>query len=317
VKAKILFEWLFWVLLSVLLFIAGMDLSVAAPIVILVAPFPIMVLERRQGWREAIIGAAFGSVLAYMLSGPVAAIIYAVVFGLQGAVFGIIAGRSDNGTDFIVMAVIASITAKVLLMSVFTKLYGVNPLSLTPEAASGMVASVAGVIAKSGIAPSDALVKSYVSAMIETVTLLMPSMIILFSALDTLATYAATSFILQKTGSGKLVDLPQFGEWRFPKNIFWALLLAVIADFASKSFPEERIFAILSANLMEVLRGLFMIEGLALCWFYMSARGINRVLKIMLSIFCIIFSPISYILSMVGIFDIWYDLRSRIRRKES
>ncbi len=32
-------------------------------------------------------------------------------------------------------------------------------------------------------------------------------------------------------------------------------------------------------------------------------------------LFGVLFSPVSYILSMVGIFDIWYDLRTRIRGK--
>lgn len=314
-KPKIIFEWVLWVLLSVMLFVTGIYAALFAPAVILVAPAPLMLLGIRHGWREALIGAVFGSAAVSLISGPVSALIYAVVFGLQGVIFGVLSRKSDNGTDFIVMAVMVSIAAKVFLMSIFTKIYGVNPFSLPPGAAAGMVTSIAGALSKSGLALSDTLVKSYISAMIETVELLMPSMIILFSALDTFATYGTVSFILKKLGTEKLLDLPPFGEWRFPKNIFWALLLAVIADFASKSFPDERIFAVLSANLMEVLRGIFMIEGLSLCWYYMSSRGMKRAFKVALSVFCIIFSPASYILSMVGIFDIWYDLRSRIRRK--
>ena len=316
-KAKIIFEWVFWVLLSAMLFIIGIDLTLLAPVVILVAPVSLMVLERRQGWREALLGVIFGSILVFMISGPVAAFMYTIEFGLLGVIFGVIADKSKNGIDFIVIAIMASIGTKIILMSVFTKLYGINPFSMTPDAVAGMVTAVAGTISKSGFTPSDALVKNYVTAMLDTVALLMPSMIILFSALDTFMTHGAVSLILKKLGSKKLAELPPFGVWRFPKNIFWALLVTVIMDFAGKSFPDERIFSVLSANLMEVLRGIFMIEGLALCWYYMTEKGINKGFKVGISIFCVIFSPISYILSMVGIFDIWYDLRTRIRRKGS
>ena len=58
--------------------------------------------------------------------------------------------------------------------------------------------------------------------MVETVSLLMPSMIIFFSAIDTLATYGAASYIMKRP-DGRAPALPGFGTWRFP-GIFWALV---------------------------------------------------------------------------------------------
>jgi uncharacterized protein YybS (DUF2232 family) len=115
--------------------------------------------------------------------------------------------------------------------------------------------------------------------MVETVSLLMPSMIIFFSAIDTLATYGAASYIMRKTGWGELPALPGFGTWRFPRNLFWALVAAVIMDLAGKAFPDERVYAVISANLMEVLRAIFMVEGLSLCWYCMTSRGIPKLSK--------------------------------------
>lgn len=314
-KSKIIFEWIFWVLLSVLMFSIGMGIALIAPAVVLIAPASFMVLEKRQGFREALLGVLFGAIIVFVMSGPVSAFMYAVAFGLLGVIFGIIEDKSENGIDYIAMAIMASIVAKIILMVTFTKFSGVNPFTMTPGAANELITTITDVLSKSGIQPSEEAIKSYSAAMIDTVSLLMPSMLILFSTIDTFATYGIVSLILKKLGSRNLVVLPPFGEWRFPKNIFWALLVSVIMDFASKSLPDQRVFVVLSANLMEVLRAIFMIEGLSLCWYYMTSKGIHRAVKIGFSIFCVIFLPISYILSMVGIFDIWYDLRSRIRGK--
>ena len=108
-------------------------------------------------------------------------------------------------------------------------------------------------------------------------------------------------------------ELPPFASWRFPKNIFWALLAALILDMASKAMPDDPLYKMLSMNMMEVLRGVFLIEGLSLAWHFMTAYRVNRAVRCLAVCFGLFFAPVSYVFSMVGVFDIWYDLRKRIK----
>lgn len=313
-NGKILFEWLFWILLSVLMFTLGTGVPLLAPPVMLIAPAPVMLLAKRQGGREAALGVAFSTVLVFMLAGPVSAVMFFFSFGLLGLAFGAISDRAESGVDYVALAILASLTSKIILMSIFMKYAGVNPFAIPPEAADEIVGSVAATLSKGGLSPSQQAIDGYAASMVETVSLLMPSMLILFAAIDTFVTYGVVSRVVKIKN---LADLPSFGEWRFPKNIFWALFAALIVDFASRAFPGQRFFAVISANLMEVLRGVFLIEGLSLFWYYMGRKKVNRLLMVGAAAFCVVFSPISYILSMVGIFDIWYDLRKRIRGKRT
>ncbi|MDD4159673.1 MAG: DUF2232 domain-containing protein [Synergistaceae bacterium] len=315
-KSKIIFEWLSWILLSVVIFSGGMYIALASPFLILVAPVPFMMLEIRQGFRESLLGAMLGSAAVFMLLGTIPVFMYAVEFALLGIAFGYISERTEKGVDLILFSIIASVTAKIILLVTFTGISGMNPFAVSPEAAMGIVSSMAGKLSSSGIGASNEMIKNYSLAMAETVSLLMPSMIIFFSAIDTLAAYGAASYLIRRSDGKSLPALPKFETWRFPKNLFWALAAAVIMDLAGKAFPDERVYVVISANLMEVLRAIFMIEGLSLCWYYMSSRRMAKAVKVVLSVFCVLFSPVSYILSMVGIFDIWYDLRTRIRGKK-
>lgn len=316
-KSKIIFEWLSWIIFSLVMFTGGMYFALVAPFIILIAPAPFMILEIRQGLREALLGVLFGVVVVFVLFGGLSALMYALEFGILGVVFGYILSRSQNGIDFILMAITASITAKIILLVTFTGLSGINPFAMEPQAATEMLSALAKKLSSSGIGDSNEIVKNYSKMMVETVSLLMPSMIIFFSAIDTFATYGMVSYLIKRSGGKPLVFLPKFETWRFPKNLFWALAAAVIMDLGSKAFPEERVYTVISANLMEVLRAIFMLEGLSLCWYYMSSRGTRRAVKVVFSFFCVLFSPASYILSMVGIFDIWYDLRTKIRGKNN
>lgn len=316
-KSKIIFEWLSWIFFSLFLFIGGMYFALVAPIFILIAPVPFMILEIKQGLREALLGVLFGIVVIFMLFGGPSAFIYALEFGILGVAFGYILNKSQNGIDFILMAITASIIAKIILLVTFTGLSGMNPFAMSPEAATDIVSTLATKLSSSGIGTSDEIVKKYATAMIETISLLMPSMIIFFAAIDTFVAYSMVSYLNKRLGGKPLVSLPKFETWRFPKNLFWALAVAVVMDLASKAFPDERVYTVISANLMEVLRAIFMLEGLSLCWYYMASRGIKSGIKVVFSLFCVLFSPASYILSMVGIFDIWYDLRVKIRGKKN
>jgi len=312
---KTIFEWLFWMFLSVLIFTVGMSVALAAPVLVLLAPAPLMMLACRQGLREASLGSAAASMVVFGTLGPLPAIMFLVMFGLLGVMFGAAARFAKTGADFMVAAMTASILTKVAMLVFFTRVAGVNPFMITPEAASGMLKSIAGALQASGVSASQPAFQSYARDVVDTVTLLMPAMIVLFGAADTLACYAVSSKLLAKFGSKQPAALPPFGSWRFPRNIFWALLAAIVVDLSGKMWPQQSLFKMLSANLMEVLRAVFLVEGLSLCWYFMTKKGLHKALKVFLTAFCAFFSPVSYILSMVGIFDIWYDLRKRARRK--
>ena len=312
---KVVFEWFFWVLLSAVIFTAGMSIAVAAPLLVLLAPAPLMLLSGRQDLRRAACGAVFGSALVFATLGAMPAVMYFVMFGLLGVMFGAAAKFASTGGDFIIAAMTASIITKVALLAVFTRLAGVNPFMITPEAATGMMDSLSAAFQAGGMSVSREAFQTYAKEVVETVKLLMPAMIVLFGAADTFVCYAVAAKLLPKMGSQPPAALPPFGTWRVPRNIFWALLAAIVVDLAGKMRPDLYFFRMLSANLMEVLRAVFLVEGLALCWFFMTKRGLHRALKVFLTFFCAFFSPVSYILSMVGIFDIWYDLRKRARRK--
>lgn len=312
-KGKIVFEWLFWILLSVLLFTAGVAVTFLSPLVILAAPVPIMILTCRLGVRFGCLGALVGTGAVLMSMGPVSALMYTCEFGLLGFAMGILIQKLKSGADYMFAAIAASLAVKVFLMAVFSRAVGFNPFIITPEAAEGMLGSLSGALSQGGVEFSKENVREYAELMVSTVTMLMPSMLILFSAADSLISFALTKLYFKRAGGLKLPSLPPFGYWRFPKNIFWALLAALILDMASKAFPDRTIFKMLSLNMMEVLRGVFLVEGLSLLWYFMSGRRVNTVVKVILTAVCALFAPVSYILSMLGIFDIWYDLRRRIK----
>ncbi|MDL2297563.1 YybS family protein [Synergistaceae bacterium OttesenSCG-928-D05] len=315
--AKIFFEWTFWILFSVLLLIAGMDVTLLATFTVLIAPAPFFILERKQGMRAAALGLLAGGVLVYVIAGSLSALIYVCAFGLLGLTFGLLAGRIKDGVEFTFAAIAASILLKVVMMILFVKATGINPFVLEPAGAHGLAQSVAATIGSANITISPESVEAYAKAMVETASVLMPAMMILFAVVDTMLSCAFVRAAVRKRGGQPVPSLPPFGTWRFPKNIFWVLAAALAADILNKSLPDDRTWLVIAMNLREVLRLVFVIEGLALCWYYMTARRMPKAFKYIFTVLCVIMPPTSSLVAILGSFDIIFDFRNMMTRRKN
>ena len=313
VKGKVLLECFSWTAASVLMFAAGIQIAFLSPLTVLAAPVPFLLFACRVGIKASLPGALIGTFAVFFAMGEVAAFMYVCEFAVLGVAAGFLMLRAKSGADYFLAAVAASVAVKLFIIGAFQYAAGVNPFMITPEAAESFIASFSGTLSQGGVSVSPESVKSYALNMVNTVSMLMPAMIILFAACDTAAGYLAARIYAKKDGSFHVPELPPFAEWRFPKNIFWALLAALVLDMASKAMPDDPLYKMLAMNMMEVLRGVFLIEGLSLAWYFMTAYRVNRAVKCFAVCFGLFFSPVSYVLSMVGVFDIWYDLRKRIK----
>lgn len=301
--------------LSLLILDVGMRMAVVAPFTMLVAPAVFMVLERRFGARAALLCVCFGSAVIFMAADPLLAVLYMTALGILGVSFGQLAGRSKSGAEFLLAAITTSVAVKVLMLLLFFAATGISLFYISPEASESMAVEIAKIFSDSALGFSNAAAQSYVRSVVNSMSMQMPAMLIIFSAFDTFVSYLVTLRVIKKFGGSKMVSLPPFGLWKFPRNVFFAFLVAVIADTASRIFPDNFTFEMIAVNILELLRGLFFLEGLALCWYYMTALGVNKILKTAVTTFCVVFWPVSFILSSVGFFDIWFDLRRHFRRK--
>lgn len=310
---KVLLECFVWTAASVLMFAAGIQIAFLSPLAVLAAPVPFLLYTCRAGIRASLPGALLGTLAVFFVMGDAAAFMFACEFAVPGVAGGFLMLRAKSGADYFLAAVAVSVAAKLFMIAAFRYTAGFNPFMLTPEAAEALLSSFSGTLSQGGVEVSPESVKSYALNMVNTVSLLMPAMIILLAACDTAAGYCAARVYAKKSGSFSVPALPPFAAWRFPKNIFWALLAALVLDMASKAMPDDTLYKMLSLNMMEVLRGVFLVEGLSLAWYFMTAYKVKRAVKCFAVCFGIFFSPVSYVLSMVGVFDIWYDLRKRIK----
>jgi len=301
--------------LAVMLFLASHFLPVIGVAFSFLCPAPLVILGLRHNTGHAFAGLLAASILVLMILGPVGALFFVLGFGVLGVGLGYLAKTNESAVEIMMYGILVSLGSKLLLMVIASKLTGINPFSLEPAEMNEIIDKVFGFYSSTGMAGENLEeARAQIKQTLRIIPLVFPAILTMASAVDCYLSYVVSRVVLRRTSSISLPALPGFDHWRFPKNIFWALLVSILLSFAGMSGQEWNMLAKVGTNLRLIINMLFLIQGMSLCWYFLKSRGINRILGVVVLVFMILVPIISQIVILLGIIDLWFDLRSRKRR---
>ena len=244
-------------------------------------------------------------VIEFTLSG-VWGLLYFTSFGVTGTVIGLMAKAKLEGGNLLIASTTAEFLGKlggILLIHLF---YGINFLS--PDAAE---------IKKSVMAYGTShLTTETANMIIDRVILLIPYAIILFSALEALFCLVVLSYIHKKRTGEAILILPPFKGWRFPRSILLTLVVGFICEQASSAVSgNSYLLKQIGANLSELSKTIFVLQGLSCAYFFMLERGIPKPMRIITVAMTPLVSFLGDLFAIVGVADLGFNLRERKNKK--
>jgi uncharacterized protein YybS (DUF2232 family) len=184
---------------------------------------------------------------------------------------------------------------------IFHYFYGVNLMA--PDASV-----IEKTIMSFGNSPIDPAAARQI---IDRVILLIPYGVIFFSVLEALFCLMMLSYFHRKRTGEAVYSLPHFREWRFPRS----MLVALVAGFICGQISSERegfyLLRQMGANLSELSRTVFILQGLSCVYFFMELKGIPmafRAIAITLTPIALVFGDL---LAIVGVVDMGCDFRKK------
>jgi uncharacterized protein YybS (DUF2232 family) len=202
-------------------------------------------------------------------------------------------------------------------MIIVSRLTGMNPFSFETGEFESILDKVMSLYSKTGLIPAESLstLRGQLEATFRIIPQVFPALLAIAAGIDCILSYVVSRIVLVRLGRGVLPPLPPFGEWRFPKNIFWALLASVVLPFFGGSGPWASSLSKAGLNLRLLVSLLFMIQGVSVTWALLGRTRVSGRLARGLIIFVAVLVPIlSYFLIIVGLVDLWWDLRIRLWR---
>ncbi|GEN34670.1 hypothetical protein ADA01nite_21300 [Aneurinibacillus danicus] len=144
-------------------------------------------------------------------------------------------------------------------------------------------------------------IPSLISAMI-------PGLLISSALFSSLINHVLFRRIAQRMGM-QIQALPALHNLRFPRSILYYYLIVLVL-FMIKDVQDYRFLYMVVLNVMIVLQLLFSVQALSFIAYWIYKRNLRKGLLIVPVILFLI-PPFSYILLLIGVLDVGFNLRNR------
>jgi uncharacterized protein YybS (DUF2232 family) len=229
---------------------------------------------------------------------------YFFMFGLSGICIGILARSKPACGDLLMLSSAMEFMGKLAGLLVFFLATGVNILS--PDASE-----VEKIIMSLGLRTAEL---GTVHDLIDRIIILIPYSMMFFSGVEAVLCLMILSRVHKKRADVKIFTLPPFCDWRFPKSILMALAIGFLCVKASDGRENLYLVRQIGANLSELSRTLFVVQGLCCGYFFMARRSVPKVFSI-ITIALVPFVPfLSSAFAIIGVADMGFNLRERSGR---
>ncbi len=281
----------------------------------LIWPVPIILLGVRHGYKWSIMATAVAGILIAILVHPLHAIGVAIGFGLTGIVLGHCFRKKKSPVVAVLFGSVASLTSKVIVLSISAVVLGINPLADHTEAMTRAVDQAINIYRNFGMKEADLnQVAESMKGMLSLMKMILPAGFVLASVVDTYLNFLVARAVLRKLGQS-FAAFPVFRTWHFPSLLLYGFVLSMVMLYWGKS-REIELLSTAGINLQVLSSMLLMIQGVSVAFFYGKKHDVP---KIIMSVFVFMVFSNNFIMQMVvfaGAFDIVFDFR-RLRRPAS
>ncbi|WP_100332675.1 YybS family protein [Bacillus xiapuensis] len=295
----------------VLLLVATLYLPVLSVITSLFLILPFFVFSAKYSIQASLIfGAA--SVLAAALAGGAGAVPLAFSFGITGLVIGTMIQKKQDKFSIFMAGGLIFLLNMVILYVMVIKLAGVNIAKEMDQAFRNSFQESVKMMDSVGQPLSDDSIKQMQEGF-DFLYALMPSFFVLL-AFGAVFLFITVHFPILKKLKINVPHFQPFREWKMPKSILWYYLALLLASFAAA--PEKgTLWYSAHVNLMFMLQFCLVIHGLSFLFFFAYRKNWPKVLPILFTVFSFLFLPLLYLVRLLGIIDLGFNLRQHLQQK--
>ena len=272
---------------------------------------PLALLTARQGAGKGLTALVVAFILLAILISPLLAARIVLSFGICGVALGWCVKKNFGAVRIFLTTLIVASAAQVLSLWLLLVIMDVNfietQVEMVRESFNESFAMYEGM-GVDKVRINEA--KSQVEPALQTLTFLMPTLLMLSALINSVAVWFTSKWIFPKLQM-KLPTMPPFAEWKFPALFFYTGIIGGLGIYWGLTRGWTEIYEI-SLNLTIVSMIIGLLQGLALLSFIFDRYKIS---KIMRRIFYVILALNMFLLQLVaitGLVDMLFDYRKRL-----
>lgn len=277
------------------------------------APIPIILYTIRHGLKKGIAAGAIGIVISFLI-GSINGLLSAPMLIAVGVGMGVFYSRRQPGQAIITGALIYLFSFLIYFV-VSVQLFQVDILGVAKESIDQIMPMVESTLKQSGA--SDQEIAKQLKQFREMQDTALNSLPVALLIFVTLTSFVNHWFVrpLIKRFVPDMPALKKFKDMRLPKSMVWYYLLTLLLMLIQ---PEKGSFlSLVQTSAFQILFILVLIQGFSFIFYYCHEKNISKVVPIFAVVLTILFPPIGVIVRIIGIADIGFDLREKVKTNNS
>ena len=271
---------------------------------------PLAVLTARQGFNKGLTALVVTFILLSMLISPVLAIRLAFGFGICGVALGWSLRKNFGAVRIFFTLMVVSSAAQVATLLLLIIALDVNLIDTQIEVVRESFAESFAMYEGMGVDKSRiAEAKAQVEPALQTLALLMPTLIMFTALINAATTWLAAHWIFPKLQM-KIPTLPPFAEWRFPVLFLYTAIIGGLSMYWGFTRGWTEIQEI-SLNLTIVSMLIGLIQGLALMSAVFDRHNVSKLVRRLLYAIVILNMFLLQLVAITGLIDMLFDYRKR------
>lgn len=277
----------------------------------LAAPIPIILYTIRHGLKKGIAAGAIGIVISFLI-GSINGLLSAPILIAAGLGMGIFYSRRQPGNAIIAGALIYLFSFLISFV-VSVQLFQIDMMSITKESIEQVMPMLESALKQSGVSERDIAKQLKQFREIQDAALSALPVALLIGV--TLLAFVNHWFMqpLIKRFVKDMPALKKFKDMRLPKSMVWYYLLTMLLLLIQ---TEKGSFLwLVQTSAFRILFILVLIQGFSFIFYYCHEKSISKAVPIFAIVLGVLYPPIGVIVRIIGIADIGFDLREKVKNK--
>ncbi|MCA1032288.1 YybS family protein [Bacillus timonensis] len=271
-------------------------------------PIPAIVYAVRYDHKKAILF-FIGALPLSILIGSVFGLVYVLLFVVNGLVLGTLIRKRMSRFVIFIGGSLAYLASIMILYITAQLIFQINFTDYFIQASEESVQLFNDTLARMG-QEADPKMLEQIDEALSVFTYLLPSFFIMTALFFSLITQLIATPVLRRLK----IDVSSwkaFKDIQLPRSLLWYYLLVMILTLIN--LEEGSFIYIAVLNLFYILQFLMIVQGLSFIYFFCDKKGISKGVPIIITIL----TPfLMYIIRFLGIIDLGFQLRDRIKSKK-
>ncbi len=265
-------------------------------------PVPFMILAYRRGNKYAILSFITFSLLIGILTELIYAGFLLLIFGPMILAMGHYIKKQKEPYAVIGIGTITSVFSILIIFRIVSYIGNINIIDEITLVIGDIVDKQVEVLKTMNV---DVLSANEV---LDYLLMIVPGMFIIQSMIAAFGNYYITVNILKRFSPDN-IELPQFSNFKLPKNIVFGSFIIFALSYLTKYIKGIHHTGLL-ANVTLLFVFMFFIQGISVISYLIKRTKIPRTVRILLLIAILFISPLLTVVSFVGLMDAIFNIRN-------